>query len=337
MKKIFFCLFLFIINFKVISQQSYSVSWGNANYDTLTNFTSILDDILMSPLIGTQEVELNFGFNFPFFDSLYNSIIVKGDGVAYFPDGLDYNMFLFSGEYQNHLFSGLPIHSDWRFISDSINGLNVLKVEWRNVGIEDDVTDSIPTNHRINFQTWFFANGVIEIHFGEIDLANTSFYSDTSGFIWSDGESYGPWVGIANNDLSKVYFVSGTNTNISVMTTVDSANIFYDIPPYGRYFRFTPTNITGVYAEAGSLGKVFSIYPNPSSSTAFIKYYLSQTSEVSLRIYDALGETVMKLPLSIQTKGVQDYQLECHNLPSGLYLVELNVDGRSFLSKIIRH
>lgn len=328
-------LLIFFLNSESYSQQTYAVSWGNTTYDTLTNTTSILVDVLQSPILYNQEADIAFGFSFPFFDSTYTSITLNGDGGAYFPDAQDYNFFLFSGEFENHLLSGLPIFSDWRFKQDSVSGVKVLKVEWRNVGIMDDVTDAIPTNHRINFQTWFYENGIIELHFGEIDLANSSFYSDTAGFIWSDGESYGPYIGIANNDFSKVYYVTGSINNPSIVLFDDSTAILQGIPPLGKYFRFAPNSVSEIGRVGKGDGNQFTVFPNPFHNSANIKYTLSESALVSLTVYNALGQTVTEMPLTMQNKGNHLLNLENRNDAPGIYFVELVVNGNRYHTPIM--
>ena len=321
--------------FKMHSQMNYSISWGTTDYDTLgEDYTSIMYDILPNPSIFGEELEIDFGFSFPFFDSLYNSVTLDGAGVGYFQDSDDYSLYLFAGDYESHVFSGLPIFSDWRFKSDTVDGMAVLKVEWRNVGIDDDVSGSQPSDHRINFQVWFFENGIIELRFGETDLANSPYYSETDGFIWDDGESYGPWIGILNHDASEVYYITGTNDHISVITEDDDADIFYSIPPYGWYFRFTPDDISGLIENSFESNE-FSIYPNPVLNEFRIgkdKGAYNRVPNMLVQVFDATGKLV-------QAQHVKNSEaINISEIPQGTYFVKITSGTlKSIIKEIIKN
>jgi hypothetical protein len=335
MKELILFSFLVLFNLGVFSQPHYNVTWGTTSYDTLTNFTSIPNDVLMSPIISYQETDVSFGFNFPFFDSLYSSITINGDGFAYFPDGTDYNFFLFTGEFENHLFSGQPIYSDWRYKNEIVAGVNVLKVEWRNVGILDDVFDVNPTYHYINFQTWFYENGTIDIHFGDIDLMNTPYYSTDSGFIWSSGETYGPWIGIVNQDESEVYFISGTNNNVTVAFDDNTSDIYYDIPVSGMYFRFTPNGIVGIKSKNKEINTGCNIFPNPASGKIFIQSAPTVTARnTQLVIYDITGKKVLEKQF-ISASSLSPFEIDVASLENGTYLLHVMNDETRFVRKMV--
>jgi len=301
----------------MVSQTNYMVSWGYSDYDTLSNYISIYDSV--AGMSGV-EVNIQFGFSFPFFDSPYSTITLDGDGYGIFPGSPDYNLFLFASEYESHDFSGITsIHSDWRYKNDTANGLEILKVEWKDVGIWSDVIDSLPSEHRINFQAWFFENGVIEIHFGNIDLSNTDFYIDSFGFVDFEGGTIGPWVGIGNFDLSEVYYITGTNSNVSVITLEDSADIFYDVPEYGQFFRFTPNEISGLQPVAEN--DEFFIDPNPVTESFTIRHKRQDrilSDNAVVEIYSVQGELVIS---QLINEGKE--RINVSQLPAGIYFVRL--------------
>ena len=322
MKKIIILIVSVVFStIQLFSQQNYRVSWGTTSYDTLTDYTSIIYELLPEPLLGHEEIEISFGFNFPFFDSYFNSISIDADGYGYFANAPGYNLYMFTGEYESHLESGLPIYSDWRYMTDTTGVLDILKIEWRNVGIYDDVTSTSPTDHRINFQTWFYENGIIELHFGETDLTNTPFYNNTDGFIWEDGESYGPWIGIAKNDASEVYYITGTNSDIFVVTSEENADIYYDIPHLDHYFRFLPDELSGLPPESLPETIAYSIYPNPVMNCFIFK----ADHEVSgsyinsgVKIFTISGELVKSQNL----RNINE-QIDISEFPAGIYFVQL--------------
>ena len=200
-------------------------------------------------------------------------------------------------------------------------------------GIWDDVWSANPTDHRINFQVWLYENGVIEIHFGEIDLANTPFFSDTAGFIWSDGDTYGPWIEIGNFDLSEVYCVSGTSSNIIIITVEDSTDIFYGIPTNGQYFRWVPDEVSGVHPEKVLKKDEFIIYPNPAREALTIRFKSDSFLDTNLEIYTESGQLVTSLKLKAHNE-----KISISNLPEGIYIIRLsNENYKVFTKKIIKY
>lgn len=82
-------------------------------------------------------------------------------------------------------------------------------------------------------------------------------------------------------------------------------------------------------------------YPNPFNPTTKISFYLNEISNVSLTIYNALGETVANL-INNQTllKGNNFVFWDAKNnvgesVPSGIYFYTLNVNGKSITKKMV--
>jgi hypothetical protein len=325
---------ILFINVHAKCQQSYVVSRGYESYDTLTNYTSILD-ILMSPVIYATEIKVDFGFSFPFFGAQYDSVTLDGDGVAIFPQAVNYNFYVFTGEaYENLLLANRGMQSDWRFKKDTANGLRILKVEWRNVGLEQDVTSAHPSNEFLNFQAWFYENGIFEVHFGDINLANSPYYSDSLGAIIDTNGIFGPYMGIENNDESKVYFVTGNNSNFSVITVDSLINIFHSIPPPGEFYRFAPLG-TGINEPQNKQANDFNVYPNPVHQSATVAYDLGQSCMVSIIVYDGLGRAVSEIPASVQAQGRHQVEVEFNHISKGAYVIELKLSDNVLHKQII--
>lgn len=78
-----------------------------------------------------------------------------------------------------------------------------------------------------------------------------------------------------------------------------------------------------------------SVYPNPASEYAIIGYQIPSESNVSLKVYDILGNEVASLSNGIKSAGsYQDY-LDTQNLPNGIYVYKLTsggfFDSKSFI------
>jgi hypothetical protein len=70
------------------------------------------------------------------------------------------------------------------------------------------------------------------------------------------------------------------------------------------------------------------VYPNPVEGQFSISYDLSQSSEVSLKLYDLHGKQVRDLFCDFENSGVKLHSFELGDLPSGIY--QLRMEGKDF-------
>jgi len=77
-------------------------------------------------------------------------------------------------------------------------------------------------------------------------------------------------------------------------------------------------------------------YPNPFNSATVIKYYLTKSSFVSLKIYDILGREIKTLVENWQSSGNYTVQWNVPNdLNSGIYFCVLNTASNTAVKKIM--
>jgi hypothetical protein len=76
-------------------------------------------------------------------------------------------------------------------------------------------------------------------------------------------------------------------------------------------------------------------YPNPFNPTTTIKFSLSENSNVTLSIYNALGERVAELVNTQLQAGKYSYQWDASSLASGMYLYELRTENFVSTKKMI--
>ncbi|MFK7908767.1 MAG: GEVED domain-containing protein [Chitinophagales bacterium] len=60
-------------------------------------------------------------------------------------------------------------------------------------------------------------------------------------------------------------------------------------------------------------------YPNPSSNTITIPFYLPQSTSIQLSIYDVAGQEVMTILEEEAKQGYQEVKVDIHNLTNGVY------------------
>ncbi len=70
---------------------------------------------------------------------------------------------------------------------------------------------------------------------------------------------------------------------------------------------------------------LFQNFPNPFNSSTIIRYSLSSESDVSLQVYNLLGQKVRTLVEGGQTIGYHEVRFDGSSLASGVYFYRLQV------------
>jgi hypothetical protein len=94
--------------------------------------------------------------------------------------------------------------------------------------------------------------------------------------------------------------------------------------------------LTGEYT--GAVPASFSLeqnFPNPFNPSTTIKFALSEKSNVSLTIYNQLGQKMTTLLNEEREAGYYSFQWNASGLPSGVYLYELQTDNYRSIKKLI--
>lgn len=96
----------------------------------------------------------------------------------------------------------------------------------------------------------------------------------------------------------------------------------------GNILRFgqpTWTTISSVRPSARQSRQIdlFQSFPNPFNSTTTIRYRLPTTADVSLVVFDILGQIVATVHKGVQSPGYHNHHLDCSYLSSGAYFVQL--------------
>ena len=91
---------------------------------------------------------------------------------------------------------------------------------------------------------------------------------------------------------------------------------------------------TGVLANQSAVARAlkFGVYPNPAAGSATVSYEVSGQQQVTVDVFNALGQRVRSVASGLQT-GVQKHPFS--DLASGAYFVKLQVGGQSTSQKLI--
>jgi hypothetical protein len=119
--------------------------------------------------------------------------------------------------------------------------------------------------------------------------------------------------------------VTGSLTSFGV----DQQNELYLTSSNGKIYRFTPT-VTSIENDI-TIDEYFieQNYPNPFNPATIIKYNLPEDSEVSIKIYDALGKEIDSITTGYQPKGTYQRTWNAKGFASGVYYVKMNAQSLS--------
>ena len=85
---------------------------------------------------------------------------------------------------------------------------------------------------------------------------------------------------------------------------------------------------------------VSSIYPNPASTSAAVKYrFAGGLREAKIVLCNVLGNVVGEYRLSPEARGMSELHISTTALASGVYFYTLSLDGRNVVTRklIVRH
>lgn len=75
------------------------------------------------------------------------------------------------------------------------------------------------------------------------------------------------------------------------------------------------------------LGEITDIVPNPASSNANVSFMLNNSGNVKLNIMSSIGKVVKIIEFGYREKGASQFGVDISELPSGMYLFKLTVNG----------
>lgn len=81
--------------------------------------------------------------------------------------------------------------------------------------------------------------------------------------------------------------------------------------------------------------RIINNIPNPVQNQTTIMYYLAESGNASIEIYDSSGKLFKLLDDGRQQEGVNQVVVDTGEMPDGIYICRLSINGRSYHHKMI--
>jgi aminopeptidase N len=132
----------------------------------------------------------------------------------------------------------------------------------------------------------------------------------------------------------KITFASGPDSTIRTMNDTNNQVYYWTFNQQPTGFQFDPNNDIVLKQGSTTIGigseteiafrySLYQNYPNPFNPVTNIKFDLAKRSNVTLKIYNVLGELVAELLNDVKDRGRHSVEFDGTNLSSGIYYYEL--------------
>ncbi len=193
-----------------------------------------------------------------------------------------------------------------------------------------DDLDGQPGVNRIVSATLDDGTPIVENY--EVVDGAPSVYIVTNSFTAGGGDSYDEFAAAGFQNLGTSYqkvlfdFILAEDGVNGVITAADY--------PEGGEGRIQ-TRTTAV-EELDLDGYQFLVSPNPSSTDFIVRYDLPQVSQVSITLMNAIGQEIRTVTAEQQLAGDYNYTINASDLSAGVYILRVQIDGKSAATRLIK-
>ncbi len=75
------------------------------------------------------------------------------------------------------------------------------------------------------------------------------------------------------------------------------------------------------------------LFPNPATASTEFTYTLTKASQVSIELFNTLGQKIISSPSKLQIAGQQTFEINSSILEEGIYFVQLTANGETTTTK----
>lgn len=307
MKKLYLLIsIVFLV--PILNAQTYHLTKSTSTYTPLSGATIVSGS---TPWSSFQSHTIPIGFNFNFFDQIFDTIYIEGSGFTRFDPGYQYVLNPFTVHMQDAGTGSPTSLSPLSYVLSGTAPNRILTIQWENCEMAND------TGSFVNFQLSLHESGsVFEIHFGSMNVNNV-----TDAFTGHSGD--GPVVGLYDDVQNVGFFVNGAPPAEFLQGVSGIGSIFNHsmdaVPNDGQIYTFNQLN------HVESLNESWvSVYPNPVVNEVF----LSSNDIVKYDISDLLGKVVQQ--------GTTMGRINIDEIPTGVYYLRLSIGNQYCVRKMVK-
>ncbi|MDA3819160.1 MAG: PKD domain-containing protein, partial [Candidatus Delongbacteria bacterium] len=189
--------------------------------------------------------------------------------------------------------------------------------------------DSIPIAERILFETPYHPVPDFSPHVAFIyeDSALSVHFTDISQYV----DSYWHW-DFGDGDSSLVTNPIHTYPQAGFYTVCLTAGDSCSTDTWCKEIAVTSSDIENIETDAAR----FSVHPNPANDKAVVEFMLPQDADVSLKLYNTMGECIKLVYRGNCVSGQKNtYAINTSDLKQGVYFVSLQTDKHSLVRKLM--
>lgn len=155
-----------------------------------------------------------------------------------------------------------------------------------------------------------------------------AFSSINTGWV---GGSYGYLYKTTDGGLNFARQNTGTNQAFWGSIYCFNDSVVWGVGGAGKIMHTTTSGqwLVGISNNENEIPKEFALYqnyPNPFNNSTMIKYQLSLTGKVKIKIFDISGKEVETLLNKVQQSGKYEISFNAYNVSSGIYFYSLYLD-----------
>ncbi len=185
----------------------------------------------------------------------------------------------------------------------------------------------ISANNGVN---WELANSDMTYYTTALAVYGGTIFAGASSGVMLSSDNGANWTSISKGFTDSV--------DVSSLIVSDSS-LFAGTLTGGVWRRPLSELITPVKEETGSsipaTLQLFQNYPNPFNASTTITFSLSEIQNISIKVYNILGEEIAALADGEFTPGAHSVFFDAHNLLNGVYFYRLNTGMNAQTGRMI--
>lgn len=195
------------------------------------------------------------------------------------------------------------------------------------------------------FAAWsqpMFVDGKLDTNGGFLQYQIHYAYSNNGGTAWSTPTVLSNSVGGLFSSAAEKLVISGSNATAHMVYIKDTerGSTVFDgvgaaVPWIYRTVTFSTSTSVGNETMNPNAFELAQNFPNPFNPTTSIRYSIGKADNVSLTVYNMLGQEVATVVNQFQTAGTHTVNFDASNLASGMYLYKIQSGSFSEVKKMM--